>query len=95
MLEAGFKVSRKFSKRLHLWDFLERIQEQLTTELEGVSADSARAEPLYHRPSDGGVCTAYQEADCKELFHMAVTRINANNHNIGRDEKVWLLCVPF
>ena len=53
-----------------------------------MSADSPRAEPLYHRPIDGGVCTAYQEADCKELFHMAVTRINANNPNIGKDEKV-------
>jgi uncharacterized protein affecting Mg2+/Co2+ transport len=34
------------------------------------------------------MCTPFHEADCKELFHMAVSRINGNNLNIGKDEKV-------
>ena len=92
VLEAGFKSSRKFSKRLHLWDFLERVHEQLLTE-ETADISTADPAPLYRRPGDGGTCTPFHEADCKELFHMAVSRINSNNPNIGKDEKVEHGCV--
>lgn len=88
MLEAGFKPSRKFSKRLHLWDLLERIHEQLLAEDTSADVSTADTGPLYRRPTDGGTCTPFHETDCKELFHMAVSRINDNNLNIGKDEKV-------
>ena len=90
MLEAGFKSGRKFSKRLHLWDLLERIHEQLLAEdgAAEVSSTTRELSPDYRRPGDGGVCTPYQENDCKELFHTVVSRINGNNPNIGKDEKV-------
>lgn len=88
VLAAGFKSSRKFSKKLHLWDLLERVREGLLAE-DGTSEITENT-PLYHRPTDGGRCTPFHEADCKELFSMAVTRINGNNPNIGKDEKVSL-----
>lgn len=94
MLEAGFKSGRKFSKRLHLWDLLERIHEQLLAEdnaaevSSSISSSTRELSPDYRRPGDGGVCTPYQETDCKELFHMVVSRISGNNPNIGKDEKV-------
>lgn len=87
MLEAGFKSNRKFSRKLHQWDLLERVHEQLLTE-DTADISTADPTPLYRRPGDGGTCTPFHEADCKELFHMAVSRINSNNPNIGKDEKV-------
>lgn len=71
-----------------MWGLLERIREQLLTEDASADVSTADTGPLYHRPGDGGTCTPFHEADCKELFHMTVSRINGNNPNIGKDEKV-------
>lgn len=92
MLDAGFKSSRKFSKR-HVWDLLERVHEQLLSEDASADISTTETSPLYRRPGDGGTCTPFHETDCKELFHMTVSRINGNNPNIGKDEKVRESCV--
>ena len=86
MLEAGFKSSRKFTKRLHLWDILERVSEQLAVDetnralRDGSSSSSSYREGRVHSPDS--------EPDYKDLFQKAVSRINSNNPSIGKDEKV-------
>ena len=86
MLETGFKSSRKFSKKIHLWDLLERVCEQLSSENTSTS-DLISAHPYrYHRPLNNR--GEDEEMDCRDLFLKAVSRINSNNTNIGKDEKV-------
>lgn len=94
-MDAGFKSSRKFSKRLHLWDLLDRVHAQLPDPLSvGVASEVGMTTGMVggvggHRMSEGGASTApSHEEDCRDLFHKAISRINSNNPNIGKDEKV-------
>ena len=95
-MDAGFKSSRKFSKRLHLWDLLDRVHAQLPDPLSaGVASEVGMTVGLGNgvaggrRMSEGGASTApSHEEDCRDLFHKAISRINSNNPNIGKDEKV-------
>ncbi len=91
LLDAGFKSSRKFSKKLHLWDLLDRVHEQLPAPVGvGVASEVGVGAGTVsmgggRRLSEGG---GSHEEDCRDLFHKAVSRINSNNPNIGKDEKV-------
>ena len=92
MLEAGFKSYKKFSKKLHFWDLLERIDDHFSSEdMATIELSAANA---YHRAGDYSSSTYYcheHELSCRDLFQKAVTRINENT-SIGKDEKV---CVHF
>ncbi len=77
ILSAGFKTGRKFSKKLHFWDLLERINESLLAEDE--SEESGTTISYYG---------AFDPAKNKNLFMMAVSRIGSNSPTIGKDEKV-------
>ncbi len=76
----GFKCTRKFKKRLFPWDVLERVSEQLLSE----APPNEEGQP----PSPDPV------AHAQHMFINAVNRINSNNPNIGKEEKVRMcLCV--
>ena len=70
----GFKCTRKFQKRLFPWDVLERVAEQLLSE----APPNEEGQP----PSPDPV------AQAQHMFLNAVNRINSNNPNIGKEEKV-------
>ena len=78
MLLFGFKSSRKFGKRLLLWDLVERVCEHIRV--------SAVPTPL--------VSTAPQPGSSeRQLFCQTVDRINSNYTQIGKNEKVRCTCV--
>ncbi len=87
VLEAGFKPSRKFSRKLHFWDLLERINNQFSTE--DMTMNELSAANAYHRA--GSYSSTYycheHELSCRDLFQKALAKINENTC-IGKDEKV-------
>ena len=88
ILDAGFKSSKKFSKKLlHFWDLLERMDEQFSSE--DLSTSAMSASNAYHRAGDYNSTYYCQEHElsCRDLFQKAVSKINENS-SIGKDEKV-------
>ncbi len=68
----GFRSSRKFQKRLYIWDFLEKSHEHISSESSSVVA--VEGGEHHHHPH--------------QMFLNVITRISANNTSIGKDEKV-------
>ena len=60
-----------------MWDLLERVHEQLITESSSTVSEGT-VPPSSPDP----------EQHCRQMFINAVSRINTNNPNIGKDEKV-------
>ena len=73
ILLFGFKSSRKFSKRLFLWDVVERVCEHM-------SASEVPA-PLVSTSPQPGLSE-------RQLLWNTVSRINSNYVLIGKNEKV-------
>ena len=79
VFQFGFRNSRKFLKKLFVWDVLERVHEQVALE----------------HPSDlssSGATSPDDETRTRQMFLNVITRINSNNVYIGKDEKV---CAQF
>ena len=89
VFQTGFRCSRKFQKKLFIWDLLERVQEQLvasetvqpTTFEVGVVRSTSGTER-------GNSTSPDPETHCQQMFLNAISRINSNNPNVGKDEKV-------
>ena len=90
MFNTGFKSSRKFQKKLFIWDMLERVREQIVAS-NGVQA-TAMDVGVVRSTSGGRVSSASPdpEVHCQQMFLNAISRINSNNLNIGKEEKVRL-----
>ena len=73
VLLVGFKSSRKFGKRLFLWDMVERACDYMLA--------SEMPTPLVHTaPQPGSID--------RQHFWNTVSRINSNYPQIGKNEKV-------
>lgn len=79
VLLAGFKSSRKFSKRLYLWDMIERVCDHM----EAVELPT----PVVHT-------SPHPASIDRQLLSNTVSRINTNYPQIGKTEKMVLfLCI--
>ena len=96
----GFRSSRKFQKKLYVWDLLEKVHEYLLSGETTTHTSSDVAALLVSGPSVGdtqrrrgsaGLPSPDPETQCKQMFLNAISRINTNNTSIGKDEKVCLL----
>lgn len=98
MFQYGFRASRKFQKRLYIWDLLERVHEHLVSGETNTPSDVTTL--LVRGPSLGdaqrrgsaGMSSPDPETHCRQMFLNAIARINTNNTNIGKDEKVYCNC---
>ena len=72
----GFRSNRKFQRRLTLWDYFERVHEfySVGSEGEGEGGGGGR----------GNGALRHQ----RQMLLNMVARINTNNPNTGKDEKV-------
>ena len=88
VFQTGFRSSRKFQKKLFIWDLLERVQEQLvaseTAQPTAVEVGVVRSVSSTER---GSSTSPDPEMHCQQMFLNAVSRINSNNPNVGKDEK--------
>ena len=88
VFQTGFRSSRKFQKKLFIWDLLERVQEQLvaseTAQPTAVEVGVVRSVSGTER---GSSTSPDPEMHCQQMFLNAVSRINSNNPNVGKDEK--------
>ena len=89
VFQTGFRCSRKFQKKLFIWDLLERVQEQLVAN-EMVQPSTVDVDMLRgtSSPERVGSASPDQEAHCQQMFLNAILRINSNNPSVGKDEKV-------
>lgn len=88
MFYTGFRSNRKFQKKLFVWDLLERVHEQLVAN-ERVQPTTADVGVVRSTGTDRVSSTSPDpEMHCQQMFQNAISRINSNNPNIGKDEKV-------
>lgn len=73
VFQFGFRSSRKFQKKLFIWDLLERVHERLASEVTVGEGEEGRREAADHSV---------------QSFLDAITRISSSNLCIGKDEKV-------
>lgn len=89
MFYTGFRSNRKFQKKLFVWDLLERVHEQLVAN-EGVQPITFDVGVVRSTGADRVSSTSPDpEMHCRQMFQNAISRINSNNPNIGKDEKVF------
>ena len=89
VFHCGFRASRKFQKKLSIWDVLERVHEHLisnemvvpTAMDVGVVRSTGSGDRVNSTSPD-------PEVHCQQMFLNAISRINSNNPNVGKDEKV-------
>ena len=88
VFQAGFRSSRKFQKKLFIWDLLERVQEQLvaseTVQPTAIEVGVVRSISGTER---GNSTSPDLETHCQQMLLNAISRINSNNPNVGKDEK--------
>ena len=90
MFHTGFRSSRKFQKKLFVWDLLERVHEQLVAN-EGAQPTTVDVGVVRSTSADRVSSSSPDpEMHCRQMFLNAISRINSNNLNIGKDEKVSL-----
>ena len=88
VFQTGFRSSRKFQKKLLIWDLLERVQEQLVvSETVQPAAVEVGVVRNFSGMERGNSTSPDPEMHCQQMFLNAISRINSNNPNIGKDEK--------
>ena len=88
VFQTGFRSSRKFQKKLFIWDLLEKVQEQLVVS-ETVQPITFEVGVRSTSGTERGNSTSPDsEMHCQQMFLNAISRINSNNPNVGKDEKV-------
>lgn len=95
VFQTGFKSSRKFQKKLFVWDLLERVHEQIVAhDGDGTQTTPTLDVGVVRSTSNDRVGSASPdpEVHCRQMFLNAISRINSNNPNIGKDEKVYDYC---
>ena len=94
VFQTGFRSSRKFQKKLFVWDVLERVQDQMVTGSEGVQLAAPLEVGVVRSTSSDRVGSASPDSEVhsRQMFLNAISRINSNNPKIGKDEKVPVRC---